>query len=99
MLLTILRKYIKVRCVPTIFPKPRSLLYPALADQLRQGSFYRRAGEAQIFGHGVDGVPALAVLVCPVVEVHQHLLGPGAQFQVIVDLVKIAHFYFCSFPV
>lgn len=67
--------------------------------QLRQGAFYCRAGEAQVLCHGVDGVPALAVLVGPVVEVDQHLLGPGAQFRVIVDLVKIAHFYFCSFPV
>ena len=52
------------------------LLYPALADQLRQGPLYGRAGEAQVFGHSADSVPALAVLVCPVVEVDQHLLGP-----------------------
>ena len=26
-----------------------------------------------------NGVPALAILVCPVMEVHQHQLGPGAQ--------------------
>lgn len=75
------------------------LLHSALADQFRQGPLYSGTGKAEIFGHGVDGVPALAILVCPVMEVHQYLLGPGAQFWVIVDLVKIAHFYFCSFPV
>ena len=84
---------------PPILAKPYMLLYPALADQLRQGPLYGRAGEAQVFGHSADSVPALAVLVCPVVEVDQHLLGPGAQFRVIVDLVKVAHLFPFSFPV
>lgn len=83
----------------SIYPEPRLSLDPALADQLRQGPFYRRAGEAQVLGHGTDGVPALTVLVCPVMEVQQYLLGSGTQFRVAVDLVKIAHFFSFSFPV
>lgn len=67
--------------------------------QLPQGPLNRGAGEAQVLCHGAYGVPALAALVGPVVEVDQQLLGLGTQFRVIVDLVKIAHFYFCSFPV
>ena len=79
MLLTILRKYIKVRCAPTIFPKPRLLFYSALTNKFGQGPLYCRAGKSQILCHGANGVPALAILVCPVMEVHQHQLGPGAQ--------------------
>ena len=66
-------------------------------DQLCQGSFYGGAGDAQVFGHGGDGVPALAILVCPVMEVHQHQLGLGAQLRVAVDLTKLAHGTVSSF--
>ena len=59
--------------------------------QLPQGPLNRGAGEAQVLCHGVDGVPALAVLVGPVVEVDQHLLGLGAQVRVCVDCAEIAH--------
>ena len=76
-----------------------STIKRALTELIRQGPFYRRAGEAQVFGNCANGVPALAVLVCPVMEVHQYLLGPGAQFRVIVDLVEIAHLFPFSFPV
>ena len=29
----------------------------------------------------------------------EHLFGPSTQLRVIVDLIKIAHFYFCAFPI
>lgn len=73
------------------------LLHSALADQFRQGPLYSGTGKAQIFGHGGDGVPALAILVCPVMEVHQHQLGLGAQLRVAVDLTKLAHGTVSSF--
>lgn len=59
--------------------------------QLPQGPLNRGAGEAQVLCHGVDGVPALAALVGPVVEVEEHQLGFGAQVRVSVNLVEMAH--------
>ena len=74
-----------VLAVPGLFGQQAGLV------QLRQGAFYGGAGEAQVFGYGVDGVPALAILVGPVVEIDQHLLGLGAQVRVCVDCAEIAH--------
>ena len=60
-------------------------------DQLCQGSFYGGAGDAQVFGHGGDGVPALAI---PCLPGHGGTPAPawlGAQLRIAVDLTKIAH--------
>ena len=80
-----------------VLSKPRLLYHPALADQLCKGPLDRRAGEAEVIGHGANGVPALAVFVGPVMEVEQHLLGLGAQFWIAIDLIEIAHCAVFSF--
>ena len=80
---------IKIGCQTPVFPPAAGFLYQPRFYQIVQGSFYRRAGEAQPCGNGVDPWPTGALLVGVVLEVNEYGLCSGTQLTVLIDGIVI----------
>ena len=70
---------VKIRGVSLVLPFSALFHKKTAPLQLLERPLYSGAGEAQVPSNGLDGGPALAVLVGSVLEVHVDQLGPGGH--------------------
>ena len=87
---THLGNLVQVRSVAAIFSPTRIFSKQSSSNEIIQRSFDSRTGKPKFQCNGLNGRPAAAFTVCPVLEIHIDALGPMAQIRSI-DTAKSIH--------